>query len=811
MEQNKKEIKNEILGKLKRHFGKTLEEASTDQIYKSVALSIRDLIVDKWTDANKQVVRQGLKRVYYLSAEFLMGRALVNNMVNMHLLSDYKEVLEDLGLKLDNIEEQERDAGLGNGGLGRLAACFLDALSSLDLPATGCSIRYEFGLFKQKILDGEQIEVDDNWLEFGNVWEIPRPEEQVEVKYGGELEEVWTEHGLKIAHKDYYSVLAIPYDYPVMGYMCNIPATLRLWSAKAKTGLDMTYFNRGEYARAMQERELAEVISKCLYPEDNHQQGRLLRLKQFYFFTSATMQHIIRMHKENYGDLHTLPNYYCVQINDTHPTLAIPELLRILLDEESMGWDEAFDIASKMFSYTNHTIMVEALECWNEDMFSSLLPRIYQIIKVINEKFCDKLWSVYNGDFEKVSRMSIVAYGEIRMANLCIAVCKKVNGVSQLHGEIIKAQTFRDFFVVFPNKFLGITNGITHRRWLAKANPLLTQLIADNIGDDFLKDYTKMDDIQNLLTDKKFLDDFMEVKYKNKIRLRDFLKRTQNIDINVDSVFDVHAKRLHEYKRQLLKVLHILHLYNYKKENPNLDIQPCTFLFAAKASPGYARAKNIIRLILAVADLVNNDPATKDIFKVVFIENYGVSVAEILIPATDISEQISTAGLEASGTGNMKFMMNGAVTLGTMDGANVEIFEAVGEENIFIFGATVNEISKMEKFGTYKPSEYYEQNNELRTALNMLIDGSLNISNDRQFSDLYHSLLFADMDRADKYYLLYDFAAYNLAYANIIQTYEKKDDWKYKAAMNTAKSGIFCADRTINEYNDKIWHLTKMD
>ncbi len=809
-ENEKQNIKEEILGKLKRHFGKTLEEATKDQVYKSCALAIRDLIVDRWADANKQVVKQGLKRLYYLSAEFLMGRALVNNMINLHLLHEYKDALLELGFQLEDVEEQERDAGLGNGGLGRLAACFLDSLSTLDLPATGCSIRYEYGLFRQRILDGEQVEVDDNWLEAGNVWEIPRPEEQVEVRYGGEIEENWTEQGLKINHKNYYSVLAIPYDYPVMGYESNMPATLRLWSAKAKTGLDMDYFNRGEYSRAVQERELAEIISKVLYPEDNHEQGRLLRLKQFYFFTSATMQHMVQKHKRLFGDLHTLPNYYAVQINDTHPTLAIPELMRILMDEEGMSWEDAYEITSRLFNYTNHTIMAEALECWNVDMFKELLPRIYQIVKIINDQFCEQLWKVYPGDWDRISKMSIVSYDEIRMANLCIAVCKKVNGVSRLHGEILKSRTFRDFYVAFPDKFLGITNGITHRRWLAKANQPLTELLCSHIGSGFLKDYREMDRVKDLLDDQGFLNDFMQVKRQNKIRLRDFLKRTQNVEISEDTVFDVHAKRLHEYKRQLLKVLHILHLYRILKNDPKAAVTPATFLFAAKASPGYVRAKNIIRLILAVGELVNNDPATKDILKVVFIENYSVSTAEILIPAADISEQISTAGLEASGTGNMKFMMNGAVTLGTMDGANVEIYDAVGADSIFIVGAALEEIAKMERYGTYHPGEFYEQNADIRNALNCLIDGTLHVANDRQFSDLYHSLLFGDSEKADQYYVLYDFASYNQGYIRAMETYENAELWKRIAAKNTACSGVFCADRTIHEYNDKVWHLMEM-
>ena len=807
----KEELREIILGKLKRTFGRTLDNASKDQIYKACALSIREIITGKWADSKVNIEKRKMKQLFYLSAEFLMGRALVNNMINLHLLKEYQEVLTELGLDLEDIEEQERDAGLGNGGLGRLAACFLDSLSTLDLPVTGCSIRYEYGLFKQKIVDGEQVEVDDNWLDAGNVWEIARPEDQVEVKYGGEIEEQWTENGLSIHHKNYYSVLAIPYDFPVMGFESEAVATLRLWSAKARTGLDMDYFNRGEYSRAVQERELAEIISKVLYPEDNHEQGKLLRLKQFYFFTSATMQHIVRKHKQLYGDLKTLPDYFTVQINDTHPTLSIPEMMRILMDENGLGWDEAYGIVKRMFNYTNHTIMSEALECWNSEMFKELLPRIYQIINIINEKFCEELWTVYPGDWDTISKLSIVSYDEIRMANLCIAVCGKVNGVSQLHAEILKARTFRDFYVVFPDKFLGITNGITHRRWLAKANQRLTALIADHIGAGFLKDYKQLEKLRDLEYNEKFLNDFMEVKLQNKIHLREHLKKSEGVEVDVNTVFDVHAKRLHEYKRQLLKVLHILHLYNTKKHYPDVHITPTTFLFAAKASPGYVRAKNIIRLILSVADLVNNDPDTRDILKVVFVENYNVSEAEILIPAADISEQISTAGLEASGTGNMKFMLNGAVTLGTMDGANVEIYDAVGDEAIFIFGATVEEINKLERYGSYHPGEVYEQNSDVRLALNCLIDGTLNIKNERQFSDLYHSLLFGDSERADKYYVLYDFASYNQVYMNAMDVYNKRDEWKKIAARNTAHAHVFCADRTIHEYNDKVWHLSPLE
>ncbi len=809
-ELSKKQIKENILGKLKRHFGKMLSEATPDEIYRACALTLRDSIVDEWMDANMMVTKTGKKSLYYLSAEFLMGRALVNNMINMHLYKECREALTELNFSLDEIEEQENDAGLGNGGLGRLAACFLDSLSTLDLPATGCGIRYEYGLFRQRILDGEQVEVDDNWLDAGNVWEIPRPEEQVEVHFGGEIEENWTAEGLKIEHKDYYSVIAIPYDMPIMGYLSRMPATLRLWSARAKSGLDMHYFNRGDYVRAMQERELAEVISKVLYPDDNHEQGRQLRLKQFYFLTSATMQHIVRRHKENFGDLHTLPNFFTVQINDTHPTLAIPELMRILLDEEGMSWEDSYDITSRVFHYTNHTIMIEALERWEETMFKSLLPRIHQIIKAINDKFCEQLWKVYPGEWDKISSMAVISYGEIKMANLCIAVCEKVNGVSQLHSEILKTKTFRDFYVVFPEKFLGITNGITHRRWLAKANPELCDLLISHIGEGFLKDYTEFEKVSALLDDPQFLSDFRQVKMNNKKRLKAFLQRTQQIDIDENTIFDIHAKRIHEYKRQFLKVLHILHLYNAIKENPGIPMQPATFIFAGKASPGYARAKNIIRLILATAELVNNDPDTKDKLKVVFIENYGVSIAEILLPAADISEQISTAGLEASGTGNMKFMMNGAVTMGTMDGANVEMFDAVGEENIFIFGATAAEIEQMEKYATYTPGDYYSQNGDIRRALDHLINGTLGPKNDRQFKDLYQSLLFCNDDRSDKYFVIHDFPSYIQTYNKIDAAYRDQEKWTKMAATNTARSGIFSSDRTIQEYNKNIWKIPEI-
>lgn len=808
---NVEKIKLDIEGKLKRHYGRTIKTATKDQIYKAVSYSIRDSFVDLWIDANHEVEDREMKRLYYMSAEFLMGRALTNNLINTGKYDEYKAALLEFGIELDEIEERENDAALGNGGLGRLAACFLDSLSTLNFPATGCGIMYEYGLFRQRILDGEQVEVPDNWIDSGHVWQIERPEEQFEVHYDGEIEEVWTPQGLKISHKNYHSVYAVPYDMPIVGYETNLPATLRLWSARAANRLDLTQFNRGDYVHAMAERELAEVISKVLYPEDHHEQGRQLRLKQFYFLVSATMQSIVRNHKTKYGDLRSLPDKICVQINDTHPTLSIPELIRILMDQEGFTWEEASDIAKRTFNYTNHTIMIEALECWAEPMFKSLLPRIYSIVHQINEDFCKKLWNFYPDEWDKISRMAVIAYGEIRMANLCLAVCGNVNGVSQLHGEILKTDTFKDFYLVDPDKYLGITNGITPRRWLALSNPDLNALLNETIGPGFMKDWKHLSKLEEFLDDSAFLEKFDKVKQKNKQIFAKYVYDSQGIKINENTIFDVQAKRLHEYKRQLLKVIHILHLYNQIISGENYNIPPTTFIFAAKASPGYAKAKNIIRLINMVGKLVNEDVRTRDKLSVVFLENYCVSSAQVLVPAAEISEQISTAGREASGTGNMKFMLNGAVTIGTLDGANVEIFEQVGRDNIFIFGARVDEIRYMEKYNTYHPGEYFERDSALRNALSRLIDNTLPVSDNRRFSDIYHSLLFGDYNRADAYYLLYDFQSYNRAFMRIAKAYEDRKKWNRIAAVNTAKAGIFSSDRTIQEYNDLIWHLTPFE
>ncbi len=810
-----KKVKTEevrkIIDKLKNRYGKSPEDATTEELYKASAACIRDEIVDSWLKADKSIQEQHRKLVYYMSAEFLMGRAYMNNLVNLGILDKYKEAFRYFGLELSEITAHEKDAGLGNGGLGRLAACFLDSLATMELPAMGCGIRYEYGLFRQKIVDGAQVELEDNWLEDGCAWEIERPDEAVEIHFGGEVVENWTEHGLRAVHKNYNTVMAVPYDMPVVGYQSSTPAVLRLWSARAVKSFNMKHFNSGDYLRAMEEKELAEVISKVLYPADNHEQGKQLRLKQFYFFTSATMQFMVRRHKELYGDLRTLPDHAVIQVNDTHPTLAIPELMRILIDEEGFDWDEAYGLVCRMFNYTNHTILTEALERWNEQTFKQLLPRIYSIVQAINEHYCRELYQYYPGDMDRISDMAIVAYGEIRMANLCLAVSGRVNGVSQLHGDILKKRLFSDTYRIKPEKLIAITNGITHRRWLAVANPALTELLKETIGDGFLRDYTQFEKLNDFIDNKEFLKKYAEVKKQNKQRLCDYVYRTQGIVLNENSIFDTQAKRLHEYKRQLLKCLHILYLYNEIKEHPGAYKQPITFFFAAKASPGYVRAKNIIRLIHAIADLVNKDPDTKDLLTVVFIENYSVSSAEILIPATEISEQLSTAGLEASGTGNMKFMMNGAVTIGTMDGANVEICERVGRENIFIFGANEAKIARMTDYHSYLPGELYEKNLDVRKSVSRLVDGTLKSTSSYQFSDLYQSLLFGGHGTPDPYYVLYDLPDYIQTFSNACAKYTKDPmAWNKMAAINTAKSGYFSSDRTILEYNDKVWHLTPM-
>ncbi len=801
-------IKHIILDKLKRDFGRTMENATDEEIFQAVALSVRDMILDRFVTADPEEKRS--RRLYYLSAEYLMGRALVNNMISLQMLDDYKTVLNELGYPFERLEQEEVEAGLGNGGLGRLAACFLDSISTLELPVEGHGIRYEYGIFRQRIVNGEQVEEPDDWTQKGDVWEIERREEQVEVRFEGAIDEYWTENGLVVTHKNYQSVMAVPYDLPVIGYKSQTPAMLRLWRAESPAGFDLHSFNKGDYMCMIRQRELAETISKVLYPEDDHIAGRMLRLKQYYFLASAAMQAMVRDHKKRFKDIRALADYAVIQINDTHPALAIPELMRILMDEEALGWDEAYGIVSRVFNYTNHTVMREALEAWPEQLFKELLPRVYAIIVALNDRFSQKLWAAFPGDWDKISGMSIIGYDEIRMANMCIAVCQYVNGVSQLHGNILKTRTFRDFYVMFPEKFIAVTNGITLRRWLAVSNPKLTELIKDHIGEKFLSDYKELERLKPVAKKQRFLSDFAQIKAQNKQCFADYLFKKQGITINPDSIFDVQAKRLHEYKRQLLKVLHILHLYNRLTSDEAFKLPaPVTFLFAAKASPGYRRAKDIIRLINAAADLVRNHPRTKNTIQIVFLENYNVSLAELLIPAADISEQISTAGLEASGTGNMKFMLNGAVTLGTMDGANIEILEQVGAENIFIFGALAAEIAKMETAHSYAPKALFEANQHIREAVSRLTDGSLPVNDPHRFDGIYNALLYGDYDRADKYFVLHDFDAYNTAYGNVLTAYTDKNGWAAKAAMNTACAGFFSADRAVDEYNRLIWRLHK--
>lgn len=803
-------IKGIIEGKLKRYYGRTLQNASDEEMFQAVAMSIRDIILERKVTANEEIAKNGSRKLCYLSVEFLMGRALVNNMINLGLMEDYRAVMDEIGYSFARLEDQENEAALGSGGLGRLAACFLDSLSTLNLPVTGYGLHYEYGMFRQRIICGEQTEEPDDWTAKGNVWEIERREEQVEVHFEGTVEEVWTKDGMTIEHKNYQTVIAVPNDMPVIGYDSHAPAKLRLWRAEHPAAFDFQSFNKGDFICMLQQKELAESICKVLYPKDDHIAGRMLRLKQYYFLASATMQSLVREHKKYYGDVRTLPEKLVIQINDIHPALAIPDLLRILIDEERLGWDAAYDIVSRLFNYTNHTVMQEALEAWPEQLFKSMLPRVYSIILEMNERFCSQLAHAFPEDQDKKDHLSIIAYNEIRMANMCVAVCRKVNGVSQLHGKILKTRTFRDFYVMSPGKFTAITNGITPRRWLAAANPALCALIADHIGDKFLRNYHELERLKPLADDKRFLTDFAHIKEQNKKRLAEYVFKKQGIVIDADSIFDVQAKRLHEYKRQLLKALHILHLYNCVAEDGCTLPWPVTFLFAAKASPVYRRAKDVIQLIHVISDLVAADQRTKDNIRVVFLENYNVTLAEKLIPACDISEQISTAGCEASGTGNMKFMLNGAVTLGTMDGANVEIFEQVGKDNIFIFGAKAQEIARMENDNSYRPKNYFDQNEAIRRAVSRLTDGSLPGVDSNRFRDLYQSLLFGDYDRADKYFVLYDFEAYSAAFDSALSSYSDTPAWMRKAVCNTASAGYFSVDRTIEEYNQRIWGLDSL-
>lgn len=803
-----KEIVKRIESKLIHSLGTTLEAATNDEIYKAAAGCIREDIMTAWANGRKKVQEQGVKKLYYMSAEFLMGRAFSNNLINEGLYEAYRAAFWEMGIDFDQIADEENDAGLGNGGLGRLAACFLDSLSTMKLPTIGCGIRYEYGMFRQKIVDGTQIEMEDDWLRDGNIWEIERPELSVEVHFNGTIHETWTEQGLKIEHKDYNTVIAVPYDVPILGYQSDTPVTLRLWSARSKQRFDFHSFNEGIYDKAMADQTFAEAISKVLYPSDDHMQGKMLRLKQFYFLASATMQSMIKKHKETFEDLRTLPEHVVIQINETHPALAIPELMRILMDEEGFGWDESYQIVKKIFHYTNHTIMTEAMECWDENMLKLLLPRIYQIICVLNEKYCTKIRAYYSQEEDTIKEMAIIGNNEIRMANLCVAVCRRVNGVSKLHGDILKEKIFHSSYKIFPQKYLSITNGITHRRWFALANTELYHLVKQTIKGDILKDYRLFEKLLPYKEDREFCKKYDKVKRQNKIRFAKYIKEKQGIEVDPDSIFDIHCKRMHEYKRQLLKCLHIIYIYQKIKKDPDCIKIPITFIFAAKAAPGYTRAKEVIRLIHSIQAMVNDDPEMKGKIQVVFVENYCVSVAEMLIPAADISEQISTAGMEASGTSNMKFMMNGALTIATMDGANIEIAERVGRDNIFIFGDNAQGNYNKRKYHAYNPGIVFENHPGIRDVCNSLIEGNLIRYGNRKYSEIYQSLLFGEYGEADPYYVLADFPSYIKTYETMYHLYvDHKEEWVKKAVINTAKSGYFSSDRTVEQYNEKIWNL----
>lgn len=806
---DKDSIKAYIIGKLQRYNGRTIEEASNGQIYRALASTVRDQIMQKWMISREERKTNNNKRLFYLSVEFLMGRSLYTNILNLVSLDAYKQALDELHIDVDKVLQEEPEPALGNGGLGRLAACFMDSLASLDLPAMGCSIRYEYGLFRQKIVDGQQVELPDYWLGNGNVWEMPVMEDACEVHFNGHVE-MGNENGRTVfRHVGYNTVEAVPYDMPLVGYDTSTVNSLRLWSARAPKRIDLSDFNHGHYVQASEEKELAEAISNILYPEDNHYEGKLLRLKQQYFFTSATLQYILKDFKKLNGtNWSKLPEKVVIHINDTHPGLAIPELMRLLMDEEGLGWDEAQQIVSRTMAYTNHTIMAEALEKWPEDMVKSLLPRIYQILVEMNKRLCARLWNFFPGEAERVGRMAIIAYGYIHMANLCVAMTFSTNGVSKLHGDILKQETFHDFYLVMPEKFSAITNGITHRRWLMACNPELTKLICDTIGTDWVKDPELLHDLAPYADDAAFREQFEKIKHNNKVRLSNFLKEHQGAIVDPNFIFDAQSKRLHEYKRQMLNALHILVLYNRIVNDPNFTMHPRVFIFGSKAAPGYNRAKLIIRFINGLSALIAKHPRASKMLQVVFLENYDVSSAQLLIPATEISEQISTASKEASGTGNMKYMMNGAITIGTMDGANVEISEQVGMDNIYIFGMRSDTVLDMYRERNYNPMTIFETNQELRLALTQMIDGTVLPDAPSALQDLYHSLLIGDWgNMADPFFVLKDFGSYSMAQRRIDADYADRDKWNRMAVINTAMSGVFCSDRTIREYNDTIWHL----
>ena len=805
-------FKRSVLYNVKTLYRKSLEEATDQQIFQAVSYAIKDAVVDHWMKSQKEYEKQDPKMVYYLSMEFLMGRALGNNIINLQAYKEVKEALEELGLDLNVIEDQEPDPALGNGGLGRLAACFLDSLATLGYAAYGCGIRYRYGMFKQEIRDGFQIEVPDNWLQDGNPFELRRPEYAKEIRFGGYVNVYMDENGRQhFKQEGYQAVRAIPYDLPIVGYGNGIVNTLRIWDAEAVNCFQLDSFDKGDYQKAVEQENLARNIVEVLYPNDNHYAGKELRLKQQYFFISASVQAAVAKYMRKHDDVRKFHEKVTFQLNDTHPTVAIAELMRILMDEHYLTWEEAWAVTTKTCAYTNHTIMSEALEKWPIELFSRLLPRIYQIVEEINRRFIIEIERKYPGNQEKIRKMAIVYDGQVKMAHLAIAAGYSVNGVARLHTEILKHQELKDFYEMMPEKFNNKTNGITQRRFLLHANPLLADWVTAHVGNDWITDLPQIGRLKIYADDEKAQQEFMNIKYQNKVRLAKYIREHNGIEVNPRSIFDVQVKRLHEYKRQLLNILHVMYLYNELKDHPDMEFYPRTFIFGAKAAAGYRNAKLTIKLINAVADVVNNDPAIGDKIKVVFIENYRVSNAEIIFAAADVSEQISTASKEASGTGNMKFMLNGALTLGTMDGANVEIVEEVGEENAFIFGLSSDEVIRYENYGGYDPNEIFNNDPDVRRVLMQLINGTYSPHDPELFRTLYNSLLNTlSTNKADMYFILKDFKAYAEAQRKVEAAYRNESSWARSAILNVACAGKFTSDSTIKEYVDEIWKLDKV-
>jgi len=807
----KESLKAEILNNLKLMYRKTIETATPQQVYQAVALAVKDDVIDNWIATHSTYDELRVRKVYYLSMEFLVGRALGNTIIALQEQKIVKEALADLGYDLANIEDEEPDPALGNGGLGRLAACFLDSLSTLGYPAYGCGIRYHYGMFKQKIENGYQIEVPDEWLKYGYPFEIRRDEYACEVRFGGYVQTRMENGRPHFYQEGCQSVRAVPYDMPIAGYANNVVNTLRMWDAEAVNTFSLDSFDKGDYQRAVEQQNLARNITEVLYPNDNHYSGKELRLKQQYFFISASIQTAIRKFRKRHIDIRELPKYVVFQMNDTHPTVAVPELMRILLDEEGLEWNDAWEVTTKCCAYTNHTIMTEALEKWPIELFSRLLPRIYQIVEEINRRFVLDIQKSFPGDQGKIDRMSIIHNGQVRMAFMACCAAFSINGVARIHTEILKKQTLKDFYDMYPGKFNNKTNGITQRRFLLHGNPLLADWITKKIGDEWITDLKALKKLEIFAGDKQSQQEFMNIKYRNKIRLAKYIKEHNGISVDPRSIFDIQVKRLHEYKRQLMNILHVMYLYNQLKDNPDMDIVPRTFIFGAKAAAGYRRAKMTIKLINSVADVINNDESINGKIKVVFIEDYRVSNAEIIFAAADVSEQISTASKEASGTSNMKFMLNGAPTLGTMDGANIEIVEEVGEDNAFIFGLSADEVINFEQNGGYNPMEIFNNDQEIRRVLMQLINGYYSPDDPERFREIYNSLLNTQSsDKADTYFILKDFRAYCEAHEKVDRAYRDEDAWAKMCILNTANSGKFSSDRTIEDYVRDIWHLEKV-